>query len=164
MIFVSGECVDEKVNIAHSHHNIACIHCCSSIISNFISINFILVGFPPQPRNLMLSDTQANSATIQWSPSGIEVPVTSYSVTVTPAPVGGSCSGGTCSVSSETCRTISCSLTISHLQYDLMYSIFVRSVNCRGESNLSGPLIVDIPSTDITSEYIQDKQLGGVYT
>ena len=26
LIFVSGECVDEKVNIVHSHHDIACIH------------------------------------------------------------------------------------------------------------------------------------------
>ena len=130
-----------------------------AVVVKLYQLLFILAGFPPQPRNLILSGTQANSVTIHWSPGSVEVPVTSYSIIVTPAPIGGTCNGGICSVNSETCLTTTCSLTITYLQYGLMYSISVQSVNCRGESDIVGPLIVNISFSDTKSEYIIQNNL-----
>ena len=114
-----------------------------TILLSFVIILQQIIYFaalPPSPFNLMLS-TMNNIATVQWSHPNIDqdVSITSYLITISPAPGDGTCSGGTCSVSAALICPMSsptCSYSITHLQYDQTYTVTVRSVNCRGSSSI----------------------------
>ena len=98
-------------------------------------------ALPPSPTNLLLNTAVTNIATVQWSPPSTEVSVTSYSITISPAPGTGTCSGGTCFVSTQNCpiSSPSCSFAITDVQYGQLYTITVQSMNCRGSSS---PIVV----------------------
>ena len=82
-----------------------------------------------------------NQVTLQWTPptdtGGDNVTIERYVVNVT-GPVGVTCSPEPCNMISGT------TTTISGLLCNTNYTVTVKAVNCRGESNSSTPTMIAV--------------------
>lgn len=112
---------------------------------------------PLSPVGLTLGSSHGNRATIAWSPpfTGDTEVIIQYIVTVEPSPSRGHCAKNSFSLSAAAVCSVAskgstCRLTITHLEYDQSYAFTVQSVNCRGESKPTGPLIAVINNLNST--------------
>ena len=130
-------CAPTAITPGNAQHSQMYLTSCMfyKVSKNHESFNF--VALPSSPTNLLLISANTNIATVQWSPPSTDVSVTSYSITITPAPGTGTCSGGFCTVSTQDCpmSSSSCDFAITDLQYGQSYNVSVRSMNCRGSSS-----------------------------